>query len=731
MQTRCFFQSLLVVAAAGYGEIVLGEDTLAEELWVLDSSQSGCGGSYFQITQATREPTKDTRVVADKARLSLDGTGRVQGNVVIEQQGQTLEAQSIILDTEKGTLETPQGAEIVSNDIAVRVGKSNIGVNSESVDIQNAEFVMLAEGYRGHADTFRSVNERVELTGAFITQCPPKNTSWSLTASELRIDRRDNIAVAKGVGLRLGNAPLVYLPYIRFPIERKRTSGFLLPQVESSSLLGFELGLPLYFNLAPNYDFTLTPKLSTKHNHSLEFELRHINEQSDSKMVGILLPSDSHYQEYVQRLLREPLTFSSDENERWLLDLNHDLLWDTWTANVAYSMVSDTDFYRDFGESVDDFSHVGLARMLRISRVGTKFNVGFLMERYDPFRQWGSHVAKLPQITLGGNQSIGPMKMSLKIDWALLESSGIERLEEFERRHGELAVSLPLRETWGYGTLKAIRTLTQYQSPEYDLEDRATTTYLLDTGLWLERNRRDVPIVSHLFEPRLVYARRADVPQIGFPDWDSGPPSSTIRTLVEPFRRAGIDSIGELQALSLSAVLRFVDHSSGNVKTKVTWVVSMPKEGYGIDVESKFSSELSASGFHLIRPDRWTQKATGALLRYRGENVTLVGQIRQHQPDDLVQSFVSTEFSLNERWKIHGRWNYDWTYLRQVETFLGFEYSGCCIGFKFLWRKSLRYGFADWEDLRSRTGLHFELSLKGLTSFGDNIASIVERRVPK
>lgn len=729
MPRHCLPQLSVLLALFLYAGNVIGETTLAEELWHNEDSRSSCGGSYIVVPESSSDSPESTRLLADRVRIDLDGTGQVVGNVVIQRDGQTLEAPSLDLNTEERVFKTPHGAQIVSSDIAVRVARSSIEVESELVDIQDAEFVMLAEQYRGYADTLKASANSIELSGALITQCPPNNNSWSLMTNQLRVDRNENIAVARGVSLRLGRVPLLYVPYARFPIVQSRTSGLLLPEFENSSLLGFQLGLPVYFNLAPNYDLTLTPRLSTKRNHTMEIEFRHRNSQSNSKLVGIVLPSDHQYQKYVNRLLREPFTYTEGRKERWLLDANSDLLWNSWNADVAYSLVSDTDFYRDFGESSGDFNHVGLSRVLRISRIGRKFDLGILMERYDPFRQWGTHVAKLPQITLSGGHSLGPLKAAVKVDWTRMESHGTEASSEFDRSHGELSVSFPVRRTWGYSRLKVLRTFTRYQSSKYRLDDRETTTYLLDTGLWLERTRNDASVVSHQLEPRLVYARRAEVPQIGFPDWDTGPPSASIRTLVEPFRRAGIDRIGELNALSVSLVARFIDKTTQREKTRITTVLSIPSEGYGVEIENELGGELSVTGFHLIRPDRWTQEATGSSVRYSRDGIEFLGQIRYHQPDDLLQSFLSAKISLNEKWTIYGRWNYDWTYDRHVESYAGFERSGCCVAFRFLWRKSLRYGFADWEDLRARTGLHFELSLKGLTSFGDNIASIIERRV--
>jgi LPS-assembly protein len=54
---------------------------------------------------------------------------------------------------------------------------------------------------------------------------------------------------------------VIYWPYLSFPLSDRRKSGFLVPEFGQSTRSGFEVKTPYYFNLAPNYDYLLTPTL--------------------------------------------------------------------------------------------------------------------------------------------------------------------------------------------------------------------------------------------------------------------------------------------------------------------------------------------------------------------------------------------------------------------------------------------------------------------------------------
>ncbi|MFM9726434.1 putative LPS assembly protein LptD, partial [Streptomyces scabiei] len=60
------------------------------------------------------------------------------------------------------------------------------------------------------------------------------------------------------------DTPVLYLPYFTFPIDDRRKSGLLTPNFSASDRYGIESVTPYYWNIAPNYDATITPRYMSK-----------------------------------------------------------------------------------------------------------------------------------------------------------------------------------------------------------------------------------------------------------------------------------------------------------------------------------------------------------------------------------------------------------------------------------------------------------------------------------
>ena len=91
------------------------------------------------------------------------------------------------------------------------------------------------------------------------TTCPVGNQDWMMQAHTLKLDTDAEQGIAHGVVMRFKDVPIFYTPYIAFPLGDDRQSGLLFPSFGHSGNNGYQLDVPYYFNLAPNYDATLTP----------------------------------------------------------------------------------------------------------------------------------------------------------------------------------------------------------------------------------------------------------------------------------------------------------------------------------------------------------------------------------------------------------------------------------------------------------------------------------------
>ena len=94
------------------------------------------------------------------------------------------------------------------------------------------------------------------------------------------LNQEKGVGVAKRAGLRVKNGPVFYLPYMSFPLDDTRKTGFLFPLIGSGDDGGLDLSAPFYINIAPHWDATLTPRFISKRGSMIEAEVRHLNKYS-------------------------------------------------------------------------------------------------------------------------------------------------------------------------------------------------------------------------------------------------------------------------------------------------------------------------------------------------------------------------------------------------------------------------------------------------------------------
>src|SRR5579859_4201717 len=199
------------------------------------------------------------RIESDGASLTADGLAVLTGHVQLRQDLRSVAADQVTYDEKTGKV-TVKGK--------VDFEDPRIGVKSDSgsydallgADFDQANFQIFDRNGRGFAREM-SVHPdgKVDLQRVRYTTCPMGNRDWMLQASSIKLDTERQQGVAHQVVMRFKDVPVFYTPYIAFPIGDERQSGLLFPSFGHSGNNGYQLDIPYYFNLAPNYDATLTP----------------------------------------------------------------------------------------------------------------------------------------------------------------------------------------------------------------------------------------------------------------------------------------------------------------------------------------------------------------------------------------------------------------------------------------------------------------------------------------
>src|SRR5690606_9384768 len=109
----------------------------------------------------------------------------------------------------------------------------------------------------------------------------PGDNSWVVDADRITLDQEAGRGTARNVKLRVGDVPVAYLPWVSFPINDERATGFLAPVIGTTRDGGLDIAAPYYLNLAPNYDATITPRIQFERGVMLGVEGRHRGQRSE------------------------------------------------------------------------------------------------------------------------------------------------------------------------------------------------------------------------------------------------------------------------------------------------------------------------------------------------------------------------------------------------------------------------------------------------------------------
>ena len=274
---------------------------------------------------ASRRPDARDGRLGDVQR---HGQGVASGNVVIAEAGDTLHASFLQFG-----IDTLQGI-----------------VFDGRLDAQTSSFRMEgAEVQRTGAQTYTFRD------GRFTTcRCPEEGERepWAISAGEADLEL-GGYATARNTTFDILGVPVIWLPWMMYPLKTERQSGFLLPNVMHSSRSGFGVGLPYFWALADNVNLTLTPAYLTRRGFKPETDLEYVfGRESDGRMSASFL----HDIDIADEDSATP--FGAN---RYGLRWRHDqFLPADWRAKLDLRLTSDNSYPQDFS----DLSGVRIYRYL-------------------------------------------------------------------------------------------------------------------------------------------------------------------------------------------------------------------------------------------------------------------------------------------------------------------------------------------------------------------------------
>ncbi|MEP7083883.1 MAG: LPS-assembly protein LptD, partial [Betaproteobacteria bacterium] len=416
---------------------------------------------------------------------------------------------------------------------------------------------------RGTADELIMAGpSRYEATDATYTTCVASD-EWLLHMKHLDIDQTRQVGTARGVILYFKDVPIMYTPWLDFPLNRDRKSGFLAPSFGSTGRRGLEMTLPYYANLAPNYDATLSPRVMSKRGVELTTQFRYLFPDFRGELDAAILPHDNQ-------------TATDRYGLAWKHDQNLGKLVPGLAASVNINKVSDDFYFTDLSDHISATSQTNLPREVLVTynlpNVGIAARVQRFQTLQDPEAPIVPPYNRAPQL-LVNSQKLDVLGFDLNVAGEYVHFDHPTLLSG-DRATLYPSVSYPIKFggfslTPKYGVHMS-RYYVDDPSREEQYINRTIPIASLDASVVLER---DLTLFGQPFlqtlEPRAYYLQIPARKQTSIPNFDSAIADLSFPQLFSENRYTGSDRINDANQLTLALTSRLIDPGTGNERLRV------------------------------------------------------------------------------------------------------------------------------------------------------------------
>ena len=691
-----------------------------------------------QATTGTRadRAQQPTDIAGDQAEGIEGAVMNLQGNVALTRGDQFLGADKLSYDSE--TERYVAEGSIRYQDAGMRLVAERAEGNQaiDQHEISNLRYQLVSRRGNGGADSITLSGAEGSLHGSTYSTCPPDDRRWELRAKRIDINTESGMGVARNAVLRLGKVPVLYVPWVMFPIDERRRTGLLFPSAGNSDRNGFEYKQPIYLNLAPNYDATITPKIMTERGAMLGSEFRYLHQTGAGSVSGAWMPDDK---------LRDDAdrghgAFNAYEN-----------LGPNWQARSNLLWISDPRYFEDFNSSIGGIALTSAQSNIGLYGRGRHWNASLMADYWQladftlgeeslPFNQ-------LPRAAFHWDQPLarwftaGVDAEAVRFAHKVLDGGSRVDIKPF--------VSLPLQ-----GASWFVKPTLAWRYTTYKLDDnlaanlggnspsRSLPIASLDAGLFFDRDTRiDGEDYLQTIEPRLFYLYAPYRNQDNLPLFDTGLMTFSWGQLFRDNRYSGSDRQTDANQLTLALTTRLIRHTDGREKLSASvgqiryfadTRVTIPGE---LPVQEGKSAWVADMGW--APSDRWTigmsyqwdpkarqEDLIGFRAQYllRDDGVVNLGY--RYRRDLLEQADLSFLYPISASWSVVGRHYYSLFDKKPLETIAGVQWDSCCVAVRLVGRRYIQ----NREGELSR-GVMLEIELKGLGSAGQDTRKTLRRAI--
>jgi len=570
--------------------------------------------------------------------------------------------------------------------------------------------------------------DRYRIEKATYTNCDVGDDDWYMRVGRLDLDRQRDVGVARDATVVFKGVPMLYSPYLDFSLSGRRKSGLLAPTIGSTGQSGFEYTQPFYWNIAPNRDATIAPRIMARRGLLLNAEGRYLEPNLSGEVRGEYLPDDRQTNE-----------------TRYGYSLQHRQTFGYgFSGALDLQGVSDDTYFTDLSDKISATSQTNLPRQGHLFYDGDWWNASARVQKFqtlqDPLAPVVPPYARVPQLTLAANRQT-PYVADLGMYGEYVDFDHPTLLNG-QRQILYPSMSFPLQTSYFYVTPKL-----GYHATHYTIEDntrpdetRELPIYSIDSAMTFERQAtfRGREFIQTL-EPRLYYVYIPFRQQDQLPNFDTALADFNLAQIFTENQFTGGDRINDANQLTAAVTSRFIDPADGDEQVRFTVGQRYYFKEQQVTLDNSLRS-FDRSDLLLAMTGRigrsWIAdlgmqysanenrvERSNAALRYQPEIGKILNLGYRFTRDSLEQVDISTQWPLGGRWNGLARWNYTLQDNRLLEGLAGVEYNAGCWSARFVMH---RFASATQEYVNA---MFLQLELNGVSRIGSNPYDVLRQNI--
>lgn len=683
------------------------------------------------------------RIDSDSVSLVENQTASFAGNVTLSFADTLLTAPKAHFSHLEQSMSAEGGISYYNSMLKVSSSSFSAKMSENKVVLKDAEYRFLSQAGRGYAAELQATDQEVQLNQANFTTCPDGDNGWGITADKIQINADDGWGEAWNSVVKVKGIPVLYLPYMTYPVNNKRKTGVLFPKIGSSQKLGLDIEVPYYLNLAENYDLTLSPRLMSQRGTQLKSEFRYLTTQHSGTLHLEYLDNDQKKsREFGNRYLA---------NIQHLADFNQ-----RWRASVDFTDVSDDAYLTELGSDISNQSDTQLYRQASLSYYGDFIRSDLRLQGFEILGNYQTSYTALPQLDFKSAKPIamaGGLEFLWQGQYAHFQNDQ-QLIKSADRLHLEPMLRLPF-----YTPALELMFETSLLQTYYQQQPQPQQVLPIDVDQSVQRSIPKFRINGKLnyeretdwfgesslqtLEPQVqyLYVPFRDQNQIGL--YDTTRLQDDYYGLFRENRYSGLDRINDANQLTIGWTTRLYDQQDTE-----RFRFSMGQILFLADpepLEQKLAQPIAAteSIFAAETLLHWQQRwylnsglqydaetkrvvKSNVTLDYRADDKNIFQLNHRYSRDvsdnEIVQLGAHGTMPITAQWQAIASYYRDIEHDRMIEANVGLQYESCCWAIRLVARRQIETNLdVVTSNLNSPVQLDSGIALRFvLKGFGDS-----------